>query len=94
MGEPPSPTPLQPSAVSYMTSVAPEALTGTAISLMATVTWVVGRGAGSLLAGSLLAGLLADRLGVRGMFLLVAAGVIATTLAYWGIYQALLKRWV
>ena len=89
MGEPHPPTPLQPSAVSYMTSVAPEALTGTAISLMATVTWVVGRGAGSLLAG-----LLADRLGVRGMFLLVAAGVIATTLAYWGIYQALLKRWV
>ena len=36
--------PLQPAGVAYMTSVAPPALTGTAISLMATVTWVVGKG--------------------------------------------------
>ena len=35
--------PLQPAGVAYMTSVAPPALTGTAISLMATVTWVVGK---------------------------------------------------
>ena len=34
----------QPSGIAYMTSVAPQALTGTAISLMATVTWVVGKG--------------------------------------------------
>ena len=36
--------PLQPAGVAYMTSVAPPALVGTAISLMATVTWVVGKG--------------------------------------------------
>ena len=33
----------QPAGIAYMTSVAPPALTGTAISLMATVTWVVGK---------------------------------------------------
>ena len=36
--------PPQPAGVAYMTSVAPPALVGTAISLMATVTWVVGKG--------------------------------------------------
>ena len=33
----------QPAGIAYMTSVAPPALTGTAISLMATVTWVIGK---------------------------------------------------
>ena len=33
----------QPAGIAYMTWVAPPALTGTAISLMATVTWVVGK---------------------------------------------------
>ena len=38
----------QPAGIGYMTWVAPPALTGTAISLMATVTWVVGKAVKSL----------------------------------------------
>jgi len=78
---------LWPAGVAYITSVAPQALTGTAISLMATVTWVVGKGVGSLLSG-----LLNNLFGTRQMFLMVGGALGAAAVIYCILYHSLLKR--
>ena len=78
---------LQTSAVTYMTWLAPATLTGTSISLMATVTWVLGKGCGSLLAG-----FLNSMFGTRLMLQMVGGGLLCTTSTYWLIYHMLLKR--
>merc|ERR1719193_1962365 len=71
----------------YMTSLAPPALTATAISIMATIIWVLGKSAGSMLSG-----LLYNMFGMRGMFLVVGLGLIAIALSYLFLYHAALKR--
>ena len=100
----------------YMTSLAPPALTATAISIMATIIWVLGKGVSSLIithfattsvlrnrtrvechiipvqAGSMLSGVLYNQFGMRGMFLVVGAGLIAIALAYLLLYHLALKR--
>ena len=96
----------------YMTSLAPPALTATAISIMATIIWVLGKGVGTtithfchhfssekqdeciipLQAGSMLSGVLYNQFGMRGMFLVVGAGLIAIALAYLLLYHVALKR--
>lgn len=78
---------LWPAGIAYMTSVAPPALTGTAISLMATVTWVIGKAVGSLLSG-----LLNNLFGTRQMFLMVGGALCAAATIYWILYHTLLKR--
>merc|ERR1712062_552948 len=75
------------SILQYMTSLAPPALTATAISIMATIIWVVGKGAGSLLSG-----LLYNQFGMRGMFLVVGTGLIAIALLFLFLYHVALKR--
>jgi len=75
------------SIMQYMTSLAPPALTATAISIMATIIWVLGKGAGSMLSG-----VLYNQFGMRGMFLVVGAGLIAIALAYLTLYHVALKR--
>ena len=92
----------------YMTSLAPPALTATAISIMATIIWVLGKGVGTTLtisivrnrvkvechipaqAGSMLSGVLYNQFGMRGMFLVVGAGLIAIALAYLLLYHVAL----
>ena len=99
----------------YMTSLAPPALTATAISIMATIIWVLGKGVGTTIthvchhfisekqdegrechipvqAGSMLSGVLYNQFGMRGMFLVVGAGLIAIALAYLLLYHLALKR--
>jgi len=75
------------SIMQYMTSLAPPALTATAISIMATIIWVLGKGAGSMLAG-----LLYNKFGMRGMFLVVGVGLIAIAICYLFLYHVALKR--
>merc|ERR1711971_937721 len=75
------------SIMQYMASLAPPALTATAISIMATIIWVLVKGSGSMLSG-----VLYNQFGMRGMFLVVGAGLIAIALAYLLLYHLVLKR--
>jgi len=75
------------SIMQYMTSMAPPALTATAISIMATIIWVLGKGAGSMLAG-----VLYNTFGMRGMFLVVGVGLSSIALCYLFLYHVALKR--
>merc|ERR1711915_559822 len=74
--------------IDYCSVIAPQTLIATAISMVSVLTWIVGQGLGSLLAG-----VLVDNFNMRVMFIIYGAGISAIFAAYWVLYHLVIKKY-
>jgi len=74
--------------IDYCSVIAPRSLIATAISLVSVLTWIVGQGLGSLLAGVLVV-----KYNMRDMFILYGAGISSFFAVYWLLYHLIIKKY-
>merc|ERR1712126_144091 len=72
--------------VGYVSEVAPMNLIGTALGMSSTCLWVVGKGIGTVLSG-----LIAERVGLRNMFRVFSAVSIGSAVVYFILHHTCLK---
>ncbi|XP_023333504.1 uncharacterized protein LOC111705247 isoform X1 [Eurytemora carolleeae] len=72
--------------IGYMREIAPENLVGTAIGVISTCNFIIGKGIGGFLAG-----VLEEWLGVRVMFQIFSAGIGGVAVLYLILYNTVLK---
>ena len=76
------------SVVIYSGKIAPAALTATAISLCSTIIWIAGKGVGTLLSG-----LLINKLSISLTFIIVGSFCSLCSMLYWVVYHLILKKY-
>ena len=73
--------------ISYMSVLAPQSLIATAISIGSVMTWIIGKGIGSLLAG-----IVVERYNIRVMFIIIGIAGSSFFFFYWILYHLVIKR--